>query len=253
MADSLGLGEQALNKATEIGLSSQLDEVENLDVNIKTDPLKLLQGQVDAVTIEGKGLVMQKDLRMEELKIEMASVAINPLSVAFGKIELTKPTDANAQVVLTEADINRAFNSEYVRCLRRATPTQLQSQKIYINGQLTNIQPESVDFRLPGDGKIALNASIKLVETGENQQVAFSAVPRISANGKTVTLENVEYGESEKISPELTKALIDETSEILNLSNFDLEGMSLQVKQLKVEVGKLTLQAEAYIEQIPSG
>ena len=253
MGDSPGLGEQALNKATEIGLSSQLDEVENLDVNIKTDPLKLLQGQVDAVTIEGKGLVMQKDLRMEELKIEMASVAINPLSVAFGKIELTKPTDANAQVVLTEADINRAFNSEYVRCLRRATPTQLQSQKIHINGQLTNIQPESVDFRLPGDGKIALNASIKLVETGENQQVAFSAVPRISANGKTVALENVEYGESEEISPELTKALIDETSEILNLSNFDLEGMTLQVKQLKVEVGKLTLQAEAYIEQIPSG
>ncbi|MEH2386922.1 MAG: DUF2993 domain-containing protein [Nostoc sp.] len=246
MADSPGLGEQALNKATEIGLSSQLDEVENLDVNIKTDPLKLVQGQVDAVTIEGEGLVMQKDLRMEELKIEMTSVAINPLSVAFGKIELTKPTDANAEVVLTEADINRAFNSEYVRA-------QLQSQKIHINGQLTTIQPESVDFRLPGDGKVALNASIKLVETGENQQVAFSAVPRISANGKTVTLENVEYGESEEISPELTKALIDETSEILNLSNFDLEGMSLQVKQLKVEVGKLTLQAEAYIEQIPSG
>ncbi len=246
MADSPGLGEQALNKATEIGLSSQLDEVESLDVNIKTDPLKLLQGQVDAVTIEGEGLVMQKDLRMEELKIEMTSVAINPLSVAFGKIELTKPTDANAQVVLTEADINRAFNSEYVR-------SQLQSQKIHINGQLTTIQPEYVDFRLPGDAKVALNASIKLVETGENQQVAFSAVPRISANGKTVTLENVEYGESEEISPELTKALIDETSEILNLSNFDLEGMSLQVKQLKVEVGKLTLQAEAYIEQIPSG
>ncbi|MEH2371657.1 LmeA family phospholipid-binding protein [Nostoc sp.] len=246
MLDSPGLGEQALNKATEIGLSSQLDEVENLDVNIKTDPLKLVQGQVDAVTIQGEGLVMQKDLRMEELKIEMTSVAINPLSVAFGKIELTKPTDANAQVVLTEADINRAFNSEYVR-------SQLQSQKIHINGQLTTIQPEYVDFQLPGDGKVALNASIKLVETGENQQVAFSAVPRISANGKTVTLENVEYGESEEISPELTKALIDETSEILNLSNFDLEGISLQVKQLKVEVGKLTLQAEAYIEQIPSG
>ncbi len=65
MPDSPGLGEQALNKAAEIGLSSQLDEVEKLDVNIKTDPLKVVQGQVDAVTIEGEGLVMQKDLRME--------------------------------------------------------------------------------------------------------------------------------------------------------------------------------------------
>ncbi|WP_375509925.1 DUF2993 domain-containing protein [uncultured Nostoc sp.] len=245
MADSPGLGEQALNKAAEMGLSSQLDEVENLDVNIKTDPLKLVQGEVDSVTIEGKGMVMQKDLRMEEFDMQMTNVAINPLSVAFGKIELTKPTEANAQVVLTEVDINRAFNSEYVR-------SQLQSQKINVNGQLTTIEPQHVEFRLPGDGKVALNATIKIVETGENQQVAFSAVPRISANGKTVTLENVEYGESGEISPDLTKALIDQTSEILNLSNFDLEGISLQVNQLKVEVGKLTLQAEAYVEQIPS-
>ena len=245
MADSPGLGEQALNKAAEIGLSSQLDEVESLDVNIKTDPLKLVQGQVDSVTIEGEGMVMQKDLRMEEFDMQMTNVAINPLSVAFGKIELTKPTEANAQVVLTETDINRAFNSEYVR-------SQLQSQKIHVKGQLTTIQPQHVDFRLPGDGKVALNATIKLVESGENQQVAFSAVPQISANGKTVSLENVEYGKSEEISPELTKALVDQTSELLNLSNFDLEGISLQVKQLKVEVGKLTLQAEAYVEQIPS-
>ncbi|MEH2330446.1 LmeA family phospholipid-binding protein [Nostoc sp.] len=245
MPENPGLGEQALNKAAEIGLSSQLDEVENLDVDIKTDPLKLVQGEVDEVTIKGEGLVMQKDLRMEEFEMQMTSVAINPLSVAFGKIELTKPTEAHARVVLTEADINRAFNSEYVR-------SQLQSQKIHINGQLRTIEPQDVDFRLPGDGKVALNASIKIVETSENQQVAFSAVPRISSNGKSVTLENIEYGESEEISPDLTKALIDQTSEILNLSNFDLDGISLQVNQLKVEVGKLILQAEAYVEKIPS-
>lgn len=245
MPENSGLGEQALNKAAEIGLSSQLDEVDSLDVDIKTDPLKLIQGQVDSVTIEGEGMVMQKDLRMEKFEMQMTNVAINPLSIAFGKIELTKPTEANAQVVLTETDINRAFNSKYVQ-------SQLQSQKIHVNGQIKTIEPQYVDFQLLGNGKIALNASIKLIETGETQQVGFSAVPRISGNGKTVTLENVEYGEGEEISPELTKALIDQTSEILNLSNFDLEGISLQVNKLKVEVGKLTLQAEAYVEQIPA-
>ncbi len=54
MPENPGLGEQALNKAAEIGLSSQLDEVDSLDVDIKTDPLKLVQGQVDSVTIEGR-------------------------------------------------------------------------------------------------------------------------------------------------------------------------------------------------------
>ncbi len=246
MSDQPGLGEQALDKAAEMGLSSQLDEVENLDVHIKTDPFKLIQGQVDTVTIDGKGLVMQKDLRVEELEMEMSTVAINPISAAFGKIELTKPTDGSAHVVLIEPDINRAFNSKYVQ-------NQLQNQQIKVNGQLMTIEPQHVDFRLPGNGKVALNAKLLLRETGETKQVAFTAVPRVSANGQTVTLEDVHYGEGEELSPELTKALVDQTSELLNLSNFDLEGISLRVKSLQVEVGKLTLEAEAHVEQIPSG
>ncbi len=113
--ENQGLGEQALNKAAEIGLSSQLDEVEELDVDIKTDPFKLMQGQVDSVDIEGEGMVMQGDLRVEEMDMHLSGVSINPLSAAFGKIELTKPTQGSAHVVLIEADINRAFNSEFVR------------------------------------------------------------------------------------------------------------------------------------------
>ncbi|BAZ31535.1 hypothetical protein NIES4074_40080 [Cylindrospermum sp. NIES-4074] len=245
MPENPGLGEQALNKAAEIGLSSRLDEVESLDVNIKTEPLKLIQGEVEAVTITGEGLVMQQDLRMEQMQMQMNSVAINPLSVAFGKIELTKPTTASARVVLTEVDINRAFNSEYVLA-------KIQRQKINFHGQLMTIAPQQVGFHLPGGGKVALNASILLVENGENHQIAFSATPRINSNGTSVSLENVEYGEEKEISPELTQALVDETGAILNLDNFDLKGISLRVKQLKIEVGKLILQAEADVEQIPT-
>ncbi len=244
--ENQGLGEQALNKAAEIGLSSQLDQVEELDVDIKTDPFKLVQGQVDEVTIHAEGMVMQGDLRTEKMDMHMSSVAINPLSAAFGKIELTKPTQASTQVVLTESDINRAFNSEYVR-------NQLQNQQINVNGQPMTINAQQVDFRLPGDGKVALNAEVLLRETGETKQVAFTAVPRVSPNGNTVFLENVQYGEGEELSPELTKALVDQTSELLNLSNFDLEGMTLKINALEVEAGKLTLQAEAHVEQIPSG
>ncbi len=40
--ENQGLGEQALNKVAEMGLASQLDEVENLDVNIQTDAFKLI-------------------------------------------------------------------------------------------------------------------------------------------------------------------------------------------------------------------
>lgn len=246
MPDEPGLGEQALNKAAEIGLSSQLDEVENLDVQVKTDPLKLVQGQVDEVTITGDGLVMQKDLRMEELNMHMSSIAINPLSAALGKVELTKPTKASVQATLTEDDINRAFNSEYVR-------SQLQSQKIHVNEQLRTIVLQNTEFHLLSKGKVELKATVSLKETNETHKVAFSATPRISNNGQTVSLENIEYGNTQEISPDLTKALVNQTSEILNLSNFDLEGMTLRIKHLEVQAGKLILHAEADVEQIPNG
>ncbi|MCP6757506.1 MAG: DUF2993 domain-containing protein [Fischerella sp. CENA71] len=245
MSENPGLGEQALNKAVEMGLSSQLDEVENLDVNVKTEPLNLVQGQVEAVSIEGEGLVMQQQLRMEKIKMEISSVAINPLSAAFGKIELTKPTQGQALVILTEEDINRAFNSEYIR-------SQIQSQKIHVDGQLVTVVPRNVEFHLPGDGKLALNATLFLRESNENHNIAFSAIPRVSENGETINLDNVEYGDHQEISLELTKALVNATSQILNLKNFDLEGINLKIKRLEVEVGKLILKAEAEVEQIPS-
>lgn len=246
MSDQQGLGEQALNKVAEMGITSQLDELENLNVDIQTDPFKLMQGQVDEVTVEGEGLVMQGDLRVEELDMHMSGVSINPLSAAFGKLELTKPADASTHVVLLESDINRAFNSEFVR-------DKLQNQQIHINGQLMAIKPQQVDFRLPGEGKVALSATMLLPETGETKQVAFTAVPQVSTNGQTVTLENVQYPEGKELSPELTKALVDQTSELLNLSNFDLAGMTLKINTLKAEAGKLTLEAEAHVEQIPTG
>ncbi|AFY56392.1 Protein of unknown function (DUF2993) [Rivularia sp. PCC 7116] len=245
MPETKGLGEEALNKAAEVGITSQLDEVEDLDVDIETDPLKAVQGEVESVDIDGDGLVMNKDLRMEELDMHIEDVSINPMKTAFGEIELTKPAKGSTRVVLLEEDINRAFYSEYVQ-------QQLMSQKININGQTTSIVPRKVDFRLPGKGKVELDASLILKESGETHQIAFSAVPQVSSDGKTVTLENVDYGDKKETSPELTQALVNQTSELLNLSNFDLEGMDLIVKSLEVEAGKLIMSAEAYVEKIPT-
>jgi hypothetical protein len=241
MAD---IGEQALSKAAEIAMSTQLDEVENLQVDIRTDPGKLIQGQLDSVKIEGEGLVMQKDLRAEKLQVKTGNIAINPLSAAFGKIELTRPTQADAHVVLTEQDMERAFNSEFVH-------DKLQNLEVHVDGQPMTINVGQVRFQLPGEGKIALKAEILPNGTGESQQIAFTTVPHISPSGERLILEDVQYAEGKELSPELTAALLDRASELLDLSNFQLEGMSLRLKGLDVQQGKLTLQAKALVEKFP--
>lgn len=238
------LGDQAISKVAEVGLSSQLDEVENLDVSVETDPLKLMTGAVDSVSVKGEGLVMQKDLRVEEMHLKTSSIAINPLSVAFGKIELTHPTDAETHVVLTEGDINRAFNSDFVR-------DKMQNLQIHVNGELVTVDTQDLEFRLPGSGKVGLSTSVAL-PSGETKRVSFIAVPQVSANGQAIALENVEYVEGQELSSELTDALLKQASDLLDLSNFELQGMSLRLRSLDAQAGKLVLQAEARINQFPS-
>ncbi|MFB2921808.1 DUF2993 domain-containing protein [Aerosakkonema funiforme] len=244
-ANQPGLGEQALSKAAEIGLSSQLDEVEELEVDIRTNPLKVIQGELDSVDIKGKGMVMQEDLRTEELEMHIDSISIDPLRAAFGDIQLKHPTEAETRVVLTEKDLDRAFNSNFIR-------DKLQNLNVHINNQPTTVDVQKVEFRLPGEGKFSLNATVGLREGGETKQTAFTAIPRVKEGGNRISLEDVEYAQGKEVSPELTNALLDKSSELLDLRNFELEGMSLRLKKLDVQNGKLTLQAEAYVEQFPS-
>jgi hypothetical protein len=74
----------------------------------------------------------------------------------------------------------------------------------------------------------------------------------MSAGGEQVSLDEVQYAEGQEVSPELTAALLERAGELLNLRNFELEGMSLRLKGLDVQKGKLTLQANAYVEKFPN-
>lgn len=239
------LGGQALNKVAEIGLSNQLDEVKNLEVEIETDPLKLMSGTVDSVSIKAEGLVMNHDLRIEEMEMHTGHVSINPMSAAFGKIELTRPTDAETHVVLTEKDVNRAFNSDFIR-------DKMQDLKVRINGELAIVDTHQIEFGLPGDGKIFLSTEVTLQSTQEKKRVAFTTVPKVGQGGQQVLLEEVQYIEGQDLSPELTEALLSQARELLNLKNFELDGMALKLKKLDVQKGKLVLESEAHVEHFPA-
>jgi hypothetical protein len=190
-------------------------------------------------------LVMQQDFRVEELQLHIQDITVNPLSAMFGKIELNAPAFGTARAVLTESDINRAFNSEYIS-------SKLKNLKVTVDGQLLTIDVQNVECKLLSSGKIALNAEVLVRETASTEKIYFTAKPQIAEGGGAISLQDVEYPEHNEFSPELTAALADKAGEVLNLRNFELEGMSLPIQQLNVEAGVLTLQAEAKVEKFPS-
>ena len=241
---SSNIGEEAISKAAELGLESQLDEAEDLDVNIRTSPLDLMQGKIDSVSVRGEGLVMKKELRAEKLKIETSSISIDSMKAAMGNIELTQTTDARMLVVLKEDDLQNALNSEYIK-------EKLQSVEIKRNGEKLNAEIEKVEFSLLDDGKIGLNADVYLVERDSHEQISLTAVPKIDNDGNCINLESVEYAKEEHSNVELAEAIVASAEEILDLRNFELDTMSLRVRKLDVRLGKLTIEADAEIVDFP--
>jgi hypothetical protein len=239
MTESKNIESQALSKAAEVGFKTQLDAVEDLTVDIEANAADLVQGQLNAATVDGKGLVMQKDLRVEKLTVQTDTIAIDPLKAAFGNLELRHPTEATAEVTLTAADLERAFNSDFIR-------QKLRGLKLDIEGKSHTIDPNQIRFKLPGEGKVALSAEFLIIESVETQQVSLMAVPKVSENGYSVVLQDVQAEGPESV----VEALLDSATALLDLRNFELEGMSFQLQSLDVQTGQLTLQAVAQVTDI---
>lgn len=241
--DKQGLGKQAISKAAEIGFSSQLDEAKELDVEIETNLLEVLQGKVDSVSVTGKKLV-QGDLHLEEMEMHIGSINIDVMSAAFGDIKLTKPTDATARFVLTEQDISRALSSELVH-------NQLQNLKVQVDSQPITVDVQQAEFFLPGNGRIGVRTEVFLQEISETHLVTFTAVPNLEQNG-TISLKDVEYSEGKNLSPEITKTLQDKITQLLKMRDFVLEGMSLHITDLEVQKDSMIIQSQSHVERLPS-
>lgn len=237
------LTEETLNRLMELGISSRFDEVEDLQADVHSDPMKLLQGELESANVEGKGLVIKKDLRTADLSVKSDGFAIDPMKAVLGEIELTRPTNANIAVTLTEADIERALNSDYIA-------EKLQKLKFSINGQLTRIKPRRVSVRLPGEGKVELAADVALTDTGESDRIAFSSVPKLFSDGHHIQFEQVKV-DGESAFQDLTQSLVNTLNQLLDLRNFTLSGMELQLQDMDIQAGQMQVVTAARLNEFP--
>ncbi len=243
-SDRSDLGNRALSKVAEIGIVNQLDAVENLDVDIRTDPGKMMQGKVDSVFISGTGLVMKQDLRMENLTVSIDRVSINPLSAILGNIELTHPSDAEARIVLTQTDLNRAFSSDYMQA-------KLHGLKVEMDGKPVTIDVHNITIDLPGENKLAIAGNFTIREQPELKTISATAIPAIEADGDRIALE-ILAAEGQGLNLRLVMAIFEQLIALLDMRNFNIPGMSFQLHQLDAQAGNLIIHAKAQVAQIPS-
>ncbi|AFZ36980.1 hypothetical protein Sta7437_3479 [Stanieria cyanosphaera PCC 7437] len=245
MSSEQRLDEQAISKVAENLLSEQVEEAQELDVDIRTNPIKIVQGEVDSISITGKGLVTQQDLHVQKIELDLDGIAINLLSVLFGKIELNQPINSTGRLVMTEADLNQNLNSDYF--LSKLLPLELN-----VDGQIVLLKfLRPMELRLPGEGKVVFSSNLQVCEKDKTQQVCFTGVIHPRTHEHPVLMEKFYFEEGQALSLEILVAFMEILKKLINSSYVNYQGTKFRIQEMNVDRGSISLEVEAQINQIP--
>jgi hypothetical protein len=251
-SSGMDLGERMINTVASQSIRHLFTRSESVDVDIRCHPSsKLLQGSVDSFKMNGRGLVIRRQFEVEEMSFETDAVIIDPASVLSGNIRLKQPTQAVAQVVLSEDAINRAFQAELVQ-------NRLRNVDLEVLTNLSGGEPVSfrdVQVELQPDNQILIEASTDLPNRTD---IPIRLTAKICVEKRRrVTFQNAQF-EADGIPDDLrglseivTKAFIDVLNSMVDLERFDLDGVLLRLNRLETHGKKLVFSGYAQIDHFP--
>jgi hypothetical protein len=244
-------GENILNTVASNTIRHLFTRSESVEVAVRCNPSsKLLQGTIDSFKVNGRGLVIRRDFRAEEMSFETDTVSIDFGSALQGKIALKQPTQAIAQIKLTEVDINQAFQAELVR-------KRLENLSLPSLTELTGGEPVSfteVEMQLLPNNEIQLSAKASWGDSS----VPVSLRCRLNVlKRRRIQFENVGFEpdaipeDLQEISQKLTLSLGEILNEMVDLDRFNLDGVTLRLNRLETQGKNLLFSGYAQIEHIP--
>lgn len=250
-APGTDFGERMLNSVASQSIRHLFSQSESVEVAIRCHPSsKLLQGAIDNFKMSGRGLLIRKDFWVEEMWFETDAVSIDFSSVLGGKLRLKQPTQAVAQVILTEEGLNRAFQSELVtkRMQHVSEPSLLNLS----GGEPVSFSDVSVSL-LPDNG-IRILAKTEL----PNGVVPISLTAQLAVERRRrVLFQNPQFDPDavpealKGISQVLTMAFADILNNMVDLDRFDLDGVVLRVNRLETQGKQLIFSGYAQIDRFP--
>ncbi|MGQ9871027.1 LmeA family phospholipid-binding protein [Leptodesmis sp.] len=246
-------GERMLNKVASQSIRHLFTESESVEVAIRCNPSsKLLQGSIDSFRMSGRNLVIRRDFQVQEMSFETDAVVIDFGSVLSGAIRLRQPTQAVAQVVLSEAGLNHAFTAELVQ-------KRLQNLDTPDLTKLSGGEPVSfsdVHLELLPENQLKIFAKAHL----PNGVVPISLSSTLAVERrKRIVFQDAQFEPDlvpenlRGISEILTLAFIDILNNMVDLDRFDLDGVLMRINRLETQGQQLIFSGYAQIEHFPWG
>lgn len=246
-------GERMLNTVASKTIRHLFTQSESVEVSVRCYPSsKLLQGSIDNFKMSGRGLTIRKDFWVEEMSFETDAVAIDFSSVLGGKLTLKQPTQAVAEVKLTEDGINRAFTAELVK--KRLLNLTVPSLTELSGGEPVSFSEIKVELLPSNQVRIMAKADLNSEELVPIVMTATLSVER----RRRVTFKNPQF-ESDTVPSaqvEISRALAIAFTEILDnmvdLDRFDLDGVTMRINRLETQGKQLIFSGYAQIDRIPN-
>lgn len=244
-------GEQMLNTVVSQAIRHLFTESESVDVSVRCFPSsKLLQGSLDSFKMQGRGLLIRREFWVEEMSFETDAVSIDFGSILSGKIRLKQPTQAVAQVTLTETGINRAFKAELVKPrLENVTEPALMN---FSGGEPVSFS--EVKLQLLPENQIRIFAKASL----PNGVIPISLTATLAIERRRrIQFDNPQFDPSavseaqRSVSEVLTKAFAEILNNMVDLDRFDLDGVLLRLNRLETQGDKLVFSGYAQITHFP--
>ncbi|WP_069789903.1 DUF2993 domain-containing protein [Cyanobacterium sp. IPPAS B-1200] len=240
------IGEATINKIATKAFETQVTQARELSVNVKVSRQNLRKGILESLEINGQGLIMKRGLSLEQMNISLHEIGVNPLKALMGNVQLTKPSEGNACIILTEKDICTALNIGYLNGIASQYDVSMDNHPVHIKF-------ENVNCRILSDHRIMVEAKVLVKETNTMERVCILFKPIICDQGNGVLLDDLEYVEGKGLSSIIIDGLISQICDVFNLDHFVIDGISLQVNNLDFSEGMLRLSALAGITHFPMG
>ena len=245
-------GERMLNAAATQSIRHLFSQCESVEVSVRCSPAsKILQGSIDSFKMSGRGLVIKRQFEVEEMSFETDAVTIDFGSVLGGQLRLKQPTQAIAQIILSEDSLNRAFEADLVQ--KRLQNLDAES--------LTNLSGgEPISFRdvelklLPGN-QISISAKTDLPNRS-NVPIELTATLEVEKR-RRVAFKDPQFNpqavpeDVRGLSEVLTQAFAEILDNMVDLDRFDLDGVMLRINRLETQGQQLIFSGYAQIEHFP--
>ncbi|RUR87326.1 hypothetical protein DSM107007_15110 [Nostoc sp. PCC 7120 = FACHB-418] len=245
-------GERMLNTVASQTIRHLFSQSESVEVFVRCYPSsKLLQGSIDSFKMSGRGLVIRREFAVEEMSFETDAVSIDFGAVLSGKLNLKQPTQAIAQVILSETGINQAFKAELVQ--KRLVNLTLPALTELSDGKPVSFTEVQVQLLPQNSLRLTAQADLgsgELIPISMTLTVAVEKRRRISFKDPKVELGAVPETQQE-ISQTLSLALAEILDNMVDLDRFDLDGVKMRLNRLETEGDRLIFSGYAEIERIP--